>query len=88
MHTHRYGDAITSCANLSVFDLPVFGARTTISGRTVRYTYGNRRVCSALLPPTDGDDYINARASFGGRDIGGNIFFVSLSLCHLISLLT
>ncbi|CAI8031417.1 hypothetical protein GBAR_LOCUS17832 [Geodia barretti] len=71
-----YKDYITSNGYLSVSDLPVFGAETTVSGRTLRYTYGNRRTCVPLLPPTSGANVTTVRASFSGRDVAGNVFFV------------
>jgi Cu/Zn superoxide dismutase len=68
------GKAI-SCNAFSAFDLPVFGALTTITARTLRYTVGAYRECGALLPPIEGENIVAARASFSGREIGGNVFF-------------
>ena len=81
-----YKNEITSNNVFSVFDLPVFGARDTISGRTLRYTYGNRRTCVPLLPSLTGDNVTTLRASFGGRDVAGNVFFVSLLALSFLSL--
>ena len=58
-------------------DLPLFGAETTISGRTLRFTYGNSRECGALLPQlSEGYEFTTAKASFSGA-LGGAIYFVS-----------
>ena len=83
---YSYKDYVMSNNYFSVVDLPVFGAETTVSGRTLRYTYGNTRTCVPLLPPISGANITILRAAFAGRDVGGNVFFVSPpppSLSHL-----
>lgn len=59
-----------------MFDLPVYGHRDTISGRTLRSEGASERNCWALQPMLRMEGVNTAIAAFEG-DIGGAIYFVS-----------
>ena len=72
----RYGASLTNGNMFSVFDLPVYGHRDTISGRTLRLEGLTQRNCWALQPMLRMEGVITAVAAFEG-EIEGSIYFVS-----------